>query len=312
MSDQRIIGIRFQPVGKLYHFNAGHIEDLKPGDFVVVSTSRGVQMGQLMGFIEDPPNPQKGSWKRIDRKATPADLALRQSLAKNELAIMIDCRAKVSELGYSGLKIVATEISLDKKSVTVLFNIEDQEVPNLKPLINLVKQAYPKANVDFRKIGPRDTAKLIGGMGACGIEQRCCSTFLTEFSPISIRMAKAQGVSLDPSEITGMCGRLRCCLIYEYEQYVEARKTLPKRNKRVVTPDGEGKVIDSYPLRDVVVVLLDEPRKRVEFHKEEIEPWNELEALRRKAEAPCDKHENGECDCGKAENKKDDTEGEDR
>ena len=100
---------------------------------------------------------------------------------------------------------MATEISLDKKSVTVLFNIEDQEVPNLKPLINLVKQAYPKANVDFRKIGPRDTAKLIGGMGACGIEQRCCSTFLTEFSPISIRMAKAQGVSLDPSEITGMC-----------------------------------------------------------------------------------------------------------
>ena len=80
----------------------------------------------------------------------------------------------------------------------------------------------------------------------------------------------------------------------------------------MVTPDGEGKVIDSYPLRDVVVVLLDEPRKRVEFHKEEIEPWNELEALRRKAEAPCDKHENGECDCGKAENKNDDSEGEDR
>ncbi len=102
-------------------------------------------------------------------------------------------------------------------------------------------------DIDFRRIGPRDVAKIIGGMGACGIEMRCCSTFLTEFSPISIRMAKAQGVSLDPSEITGMCGRLRCCLIYEYEQYVEARKHLPKRNKRVVTPEGEGKVIDSLP-----------------------------------------------------------------
>lgn len=106
---------------------------------------------------------------------------------------------------------------------------------------------------------------------------------------------------MDPSEITGMCGRLRCCLIYEYEQYVQARKTLPKRNKRVVTPLGEGKVVDLYPLRDTVVVRIEGgERKYVEFLKDEIEPWDELEALRRKSEAPCDKHENGECDCGKA------------
>ncbi len=301
MTETKIIGIRFQKVGKLYHFDAGDVDDIKPGDFAVVETTRGKQMGQVMGFVEDPPDPKRGSWKKIERKATASDLALRQALAQKELALMIECRAKVAELGYEGLKIPAAEISFDSDKISILFSIEEQDVPNLGPLKNVVKESYPKADVDFRRIGPRDVAKIIGGMGACGIEVRCCSTFLTEFSPISIRMAKAQGVSLDPSEITGMCGRLRCCLIYEYEQYVEAKKHLPKLKKRVVTPMGEGKVIDIYPLRDVVVVLLDGvERKRVEFDKSEIEPWDELEALRRKSEAPCDKHENGGCDCGKS------------
>ncbi len=300
MSEQRIIGIRFQKVGKLYHFDAGQVEDIQPGDFAVVNTSRGTQLGQVMSFVVDPPKPPRGTWKKIERKADPQDLVLRQALEQKELAVTIDCRAKASELGYSGLKIVTSEFSFDSESIAVLFNIEDQETPNLSPLEAVVKEAYPDAQVEFRRVGPRDVAKIIGGMGACGIEARCCSTFLTEFSPISIRMAKAQGVSLDPTEITGMCGRLRCCLIYEYEQYVEARKTLPKRNKRVVTPLGEGKVIDLYPLRDTVVVRIEgNERKNVEFMKDEIEPWDELEALRRKSEAPCDKHENGECDCGK-------------
>lgn len=301
MSEQRIIGIRFQKVGKLYHFDAGNVDDLVPGDFAVVNTSRGTQLGQVMGFIEDPPKPARGTWKKIERKADPQDLVLRQALEQKELAVTIDCRAKASELHYSGLKIVSTEFSFDSKRIAVLYNIENQDPPDLSPLENVVLDSYPDTKVEFRRIGPRDVAKILGGMGACGMEVRCCSTFLTEFSPISIRMAKAQGVSLDPSEITGMCGRLRCCLIYEYEQYVEARKTLPKRNKRVVTPMGEGKVVDLYPLRDTVVVRIEGgERKHVEFLKDEIEPWDELEALRRKSEAPCDRHENGECDCGKS------------
>ncbi len=300
MSEQRIIGIRFQKVGKLYHFNAGNVEDLVPGDFAVVETSRGRQLGQVMGFIEDPPKPPRGTWKRIERKATPKDLILRQSLEQKELALTIDCRAKASELKIEGLKIVTVELSFDSQSIAILYNIDDQDAPNLGALVGVVKESYPDAEVEFRRIGPRDVAKIIGGMGACGLEARCCSTFLTEFSPISIRMAKAQGISLDPSEITGMCGRLRCCLIYEYEQYVEARKQLPKRNKKVVTPLGNGKVVDSYPLRDIVVVRLEgDERKQMEFLKDELEPWDELEALRRKSESPCDKHENGECDCGK-------------
>ncbi|NIX58515.1 MAG: hypothetical protein GWN14_21995 [candidate division Zixibacteria bacterium] len=284
----------------MYHFDAGQVDDLVVGDFAVVNTSRGKQLGQVMGYIEDPPKPPRGTWKKIERKATSGDLALRQALEQKELAITIECRAKASDLGYEGLKIVASEFSLDSESIAILYNFDDQNVPDLTPIGNVVRETYPDTELDFRRIGPRDVAKIIGGMGACGMAVRCCSTFLTEFSPISIKMAKAQGVSLDPSEITGMCGRLRCCLIYEYEQYVEAKKTLPKRGKKVVTPMGEGKVIDLYPIREVVVVLIDgAERKRMEFYKEEIEPWDELEALRRKSEAPCDKHENGECDCGK-------------
>jgi cell fate regulator YaaT (PSP1 superfamily) len=123
--------------------------------------------------------------------------------------------------------------------------------------------------------------------------------FLSEFSPISIKMAKAQGISLNPQEITGMCGRLRCCLVYEYEQYVEARKTLPKKNKRVVTPMGEGKVLEVFPLKQAVLVELGEG-KRAEFLKHELQPFDELKALQTKAQGPCDRHENGGCDCGKA------------
>jgi cell fate regulator YaaT (PSP1 superfamily) len=162
-----------------------------------------------------------------------------------------------------------------------------------------MQRIYPQTQVELHQIGPRDVAKILGGMGACGLENRCCSKFLTEFSPISIKMAKEQGISLTPTEITGMCGRLRCCLVYEYEQYVEARKQLPKRGKRVVTPMGEGKVSDIFPLKEAIVVEL-ESGVFHEFMKHEIQPWDELEALRQKSQAPCDRHLEGGCDCGKA------------
>jgi cell fate regulator YaaT (PSP1 superfamily) len=115
-------------------------------------------------------------------------------------------------------------------------------------------------------------------------------------------MAKEQGISLTPTEITGMCGRLRCCLVYEYEQYVEARKQLPKRGKHVVTPLGEGKVIDIVVMRQSVIVELENGVQR-EFMKHELQPWDELEALRKKADSPCDKHTDGNCDCGKGAKK---------
>ena len=148
-----------------------------------------------------------------------------------------------------------------------------------------MQNMYQHSQVELRQIGPRDVAKLLGGMGACGLESRCCSRFLTDFSPISIKMAKEQGISLTPQEITGICGRLRCCLVYEYEQYVIARKELPKRNKLVITPIGEGKVVDVNPIQ--MRVRVDIPNTGVrEFNADQIQPKDELDALRKKNSLP--------------------------
>jgi cell fate regulator YaaT (PSP1 superfamily) len=294
-----IVGIRFQKVGKVYHFDASGWRDLQVGDFAVVETTRGQQLGEVVQLVANPTPPPDGSWKAIQRRATPRDLVLRQLWQKKDLEATINCRAKASELNTpAGVKIVAAEFSFDGSRLSFLYSTEAETKIELRALRNAMQRLYPRSIVEMRQIGPRDVAKMLGGMGACGIENRCCSMFLTEFSPISIKMAKEQGISLTPSEITGMCGRLRCCLVYEYEQYVEARKQLPKRGKRVVTPAGEGKVQDSYPLRQTVVVLLDKGIEQ-EFPHADVQPWEELENLRKKSQQPCEKHPDGDCDCGK-------------
>ncbi len=299
-----IVGIRFHRIGKIYHFDASGFPDLQPGDFVIVETRRGRQLGEVaQTFAEPPAPPRDGVWKPVERRATPRDLVLRQIWQKKELQVTIQCRDKARQMNLRDVKIVASEFSFDGALLTILYSTAAGEKVNLNALGKIMQRLHPHSSVEMRQIGPRDVAKILGGMGACGIESRCCSTFLTEFSPVSIKMAKAQGISLAPSEITGMCGRLRCCLVYEYEQYAEARKELPKRNKRVVTPLGEGKVVDLYPLKQSVVVRLFESGERHEFLKHELQPWDELEALRRKAANPpceeCDQAE--ECaECGPA------------
>jgi cell fate regulator YaaT (PSP1 superfamily) len=298
-----IIGVRFTKVGKIYHFNSSAFTDLTVGEHVIVDTSRGKHLGEVVQILADAPATPEGGWKSVERRATPRDLLLQQSWQNKQTEAMINCRARASEIGLKDVKIIAAEYNYDGSRLAFLFSTESEERVDLKSLKRDMQELYPKAHVEMRQIGPRDVAKLLGGMGACGIETRCCSKFLTDFSPISIKMAKEQGISLTPNEITGMCGRLRCCLIYEYEQYVAARKTLPKRNKRVVTPKGEGKVIDLLPMSDKVVVLVEIPNERPQHHtftREEIQPWDELEALRRKSQAPCDRHEGGGCTCGKA------------
>jgi cell fate regulator YaaT (PSP1 superfamily) len=304
MSDQLqtlepfVVGLRFQRVGKIYHFDAGKFRNIKPGDFVVVDTSRGTQIGQVIQIIDKPGETSAESIKPVQRLATPQDLVLRQTWQHKEIEAVTTCREKVSELGLTDVKIVAAEYSFDGSRLYFLFSSEAGEKADLRSLRRTMQRIYQPSRVEMHLVGPRDVAKLLGGMGACGLENRCCSTFLTSFSPISIKMAKEQGISLTPTEITGMCGRLRCCLVYEYEQYVEARKQLPKRGKRVGTPMGEGKVVDVYPLKESVIVELDQGMPR-EFMKHELQPLDELDAFRKKAEAGCDKHPDGTCDCGK-------------
>lgn len=298
-----IIGVRFTKIGKIYHFNSNAVQDVTVGEHVIVDTSRGKHLGEVVQLVQETPPQPEGGWKSVERRATPRDLLLQQSWQAKQTEAMINCRARASELDLKGVKIIAAEYNYDGSRLSFLFNTESEDKVDLKSLKKDMHELYPTTHIEMRQIGPRDVAKILGGMGACGIETRCCSKFLTDFSPISIKMAKEQGISLTPNEITGMCGRLRCCLVYEYEQYVIARKTLPKRNKKVVTPKGEGKVIDIMPMSNQVVVLIEDAegkRSRETFGREDIQPWDELEALRRKSEAPCDRHENGGCSCGKA------------
>ncbi len=291
-----VAAIRFQRLGKIYHFSVPDGEDLRTGDFVIVSTSRGREMGEIVEIFDKPPASINGPRKPIERRATARELVLRRMWQRKELEAMIACREKAAKLGFSSIKIVRAEYSFDGSRISFLFTSEGEEKVELKKLRSAVQKSQRKSRVEFRQIGPRDVAKVIGGMGACGLEERCCSRFLSDFSPISIKMAKAQGISLNPQEITGMCGRLRCCLIFEYEAYVAARKGLPKKKKRVITPRGEGRVIDVLPLRQAVIVQLEDER-RVEFLKHEIQPYEEYRALQEKASQPCEKHGNGECDC---------------
>ncbi len=288
---EQVAGVRFQKVGKLYHFDYAEYPGLKQGDYVIVNTRRGRQMGQVMGFTV--PDADRNV-RKILRPATPRDMVLRQHWeAQQDEALMICQNAADGLRRLSEAKFVAAQYNYDGSVITFLFNAE-QKIDTT--VLQKRLQRRFDARVEMRQIGPRDVAKLLGGFGACGIE-RCCSTFLTDFSPISIKMAKAQGISLNPSEITGMCGRLRCCLVYEYEQYVEARKQLPRRNKRIGTPHGEGRVIDQLPLLDAVRVDYGEGVRKTVL-RADIIPLEEFRKLAEKAQAPCDKHGDGSCECG--------------
>lgn len=296
-----IIGVRFTKIGKIYHFDSSPVKDIQIGEHVIVETARGKHLGEVIQVLDSPPVKSNHGWKPVSRRATPRDLLLQKTWQARQTEAMIECRAKAAELKLEGVKIVAAEYNYNGSRLTYMYSTESEEKVNLKKLKQAMNRKYREAQIEMRQIGPRDVAKIIGGMGACGLETRCCSKFLTDFSPISIKMAKAQGISLTPSEITGMCGRLRCCLIYEYEQYTAARKEMPKRKKQVVTPSGKGKVVDVSPLTGIVTVQIEDDNRPFyqTFHKDDLEPWDELEALRRKAEAPCDKHEGGQCDCQK-------------
>jgi cell fate regulator YaaT (PSP1 superfamily) len=289
----RFAGVRFQPVGKIYHFDASAQADLRVGDHVIVETARGRQMGQVASvepFTDK--RPTEGPLKPIERRATGRDLAVRKYWEGKELEAMIVCREANKSLGLP-IKIVRAEYSFDGTRLMVLYSADsEEEKVDTKDLRQEMTKSF-RARIEMKLVGPRDVAKLIGGFGACG-EVRCCSRFLTEFSPVSIKMAKEQGISLNPQEITGMCGRLRCCLVYEYEQYVMARKSLPSRNKEIGTPHGRGTVVEILPLKESVLVQVGE--QQFEVHREQIVPLEEWEALQKRAAEPCQGGEN--CTCG--------------
>ena len=264
-----IVGIRFSKIGKNYYFDATHIGDLKIGDHLVVETSRGWQLGELTEIVSDPDVRKNASYKTVDRIATPVDLLKHEELNKKAEKALAECQSLVRGMKLQDVKIITAEFSFDETILSFLFTCESDDVPSLNQVKKSIGKKFSIGRIDFHKIGPRDVAKFYGGMGACGFPMRCCTKFLDRFDSISIRMAKTQGISLTPSDITGMCDRLRCCLAYEHCQYEEALKSMPKRNKMVMTPNGQGKIKDIAPLRECVYVQLAEIGIK-EFHISDI------------------------------------------
>ena len=263
-----IADVRFQPTGKLYCFDASSQQDVQPGDYVLVETARGQQLGEVIG-VRPPTQREKeeSALKPIKRRATGADLALRAQWREKEDTALSSARATAADMNLP-IKIIRAEFTFDGKRLTLLYVSEEKRKFSPGELRQCLHRQFG-TRVDLLRIGPRDHAKVVGGYGACG-ELRCCSRFLSNFNPVSIKMAKTQGVSLSPSEITGLCGRLRCCLAFEHEQYREASAMMPRIRKRVQTPHGEGKVVALLPLKGMVVVQVRD--RRVEVPVDEVEP----------------------------------------
>lgn len=235
------------PVGRPLTCDA-HDLRLAQGDHVIVEDRRGGAFGKVV--VESARRPMHGPVARILRKATPADEKAHAEEALHAGRALAYARERSRALKLD-IKLFQVDLSPRRDRATVYFASE-QRIDFRELLRDL--GAHLRARVELRQVGVRDEAKLVGGIGSCGREL-CCSTFLPKFEPISIRMAKNQNLALTPSKISGQCGRLKCCLVYEEAQYIEAAKGLPKIGKAVETPEGVGRVQDLDILRGRIRVF---------------------------------------------------------
>ncbi len=269
MSETNYIGVQFKPIGKTYSFAFPEGLEVERDTLVVVNTVRGKQIGRVTTVnLAQPENTSEV--QPIERIANEEDLQRKAEISAKEEEVVLAVAKYLRDPGHEGVKVVDAEYSLDYSRLTIYLNYETTTDFNPRNFIRDVSHMFKDCRIEVRQVGPRDAAKSISGIGSCGIEKRCCSRFLTDFSSISIKMAKSQDISLTPMEITGICGRLRCCLAYEHDMYEEARTKLPKKKKVVSTPLGEGKVLQVMPLRDSVLIDLPEKGPR-EFTRTELE-----------------------------------------
>ncbi len=254
----KIVGIRFQEAGKIYHFETTD-NTIAIGDHVIVDTVRGREMGKVVQTLpsgNQAASKKRRKYKKIRKRATLEEMISRESLRQQEPEVLEFTRRLAKELGLS-IKIAQVAFKYDGSKLTVYYDGEKNGA--LGKLRGKLASTY-QTKVDLQSVGPRDVAKMIGGCGACGLTERCCSTFLVEFEPISIRMAKAQDLPLVPAEIAGMCGRLRCCLAYEYKLYKEAGKGLPKLGKKIKTAHGSGRVVERNILEGTITLATEDSR----------------------------------------------------
>ena len=247
-----IVGVRFREAGKVYYFDPAGI-DLEIKDYVVVETSRGQELGRVVIAPRQVlANEVTGPLKPVMRKAEPGDVERVQELEQKAEDALIECGKMIGELQLP-MKLLSAEYNLDGSRLTFLFSAEQRV--DFRELVRRLTKNF-KVKVELRQVGTRDEAKLVGGFGRCG-RPLCCMSFISEFDPVSIRMAKEQNLPLNPMKISGVCGRLMCCLSYESEQYRIMKEKLPKVGQRVSTSMGEATVSGSNPLKETVLVELE-------------------------------------------------------
>ncbi len=261
-----VIGVRFNPATKVYYFDPAGFEDLTAGEYVVVETSRGEEAGKVV----IPPHQVSdqeivGRLKGVMRRASALDLTQMTYYRHKEKDALARCQQKVLEHGLP-MKMVRAEYSYDGSRLVFFFSAEKRV--DFRKLVQDLARSF-RARIELRQIGVRDEAKLMGGIGRCGLTL-CCSTWLGEFSPVSIKMAKQQDLPLSPMEISGVCGRLLCCLAYENDYYAEIKERLPKQGRIIDTPHGRGKVVQVNVITETVQVEL-ESQSTVEVSHQELE-----------------------------------------
>lgn len=269
------VGINFEGQPKIYSFNPAGL-NLKLGDYVVVDTARGLELGKVATPIkEEEVKEGNEPLKKVIRLATEEDVRAKEN---NVLEAKKD-KTRIIEIVNDfklDMKIVSVELTLDKSKMLINFTSDNRV--DFRELVKTLASEF-KTRIELRQIGPRDEVKILGGLGPCG-RPCCCTKNTGDFEHVSIKMAKNQGLSLNPSNISGLCGRLMCCLSYENKHYAEALKLMPKVGSEVKTPDGVGTVLYNNLLKRTVEVKFEDDKKEyavseLEFNK--IAPNEDLE-----------------------------------
>jgi cell fate regulator YaaT (PSP1 superfamily) len=260
-----VVGVAFKRVAKSYWFDPGKLE-LKDFDRVIVDTTRGLEIGTVRVTPREIVDSElQAPLKGVVRVAEQRDLE--QETRNKEKARQSKklCSERVQALGLQ-MRVLQTEYNFDSTQITVYFSAESRV--DFRELVKDLASAL-RCKVQLHQVGARDQAKMIGGVGPCGLTL-CCSTFLTEFAPVSMKMAKDQSLFLNPVKFSGVCGKLMCCLRYEHENYVEAKNRLPQIGDLVMTPKGQGRVMDVNIIRNDCLVQLNENQVHLNFTAAEI------------------------------------------
>lgn len=248
---KKIVGVRFKPVGKIYYFNPAGL-DVSENDKVIVETARGIEFAEVVLIKEIADSEFEKPLKDIVRIATPKDVEANAENRKKEKEAFKICEEKIQKHELE-MKLVDAEYTFDRSKL--LFNFTAEGRIDFRELVKDLATIF-RTRIELRQIGVRDEAKTVGSIGVCG-RNICCSQFMGEFAPVSIKMAKEQGLSLNPTKISGACGRLMCCLNYEQEGYEYMLKNLPRVGATVKTPSGEGRVESVSVLKNKVCVRLE-------------------------------------------------------